>query len=193
MCGQPSCDCAARRPVALLLARQSPGVGVAGGASVLLAGGALPVVESQFGCVGAQDGAHGWCACARHGRDAGRDGCGAPPSKEGNQCVVTERSPPQASGLQPQWSSGLIPASARSLAPLPVLPACVRRLDRTLCTLPTQSYSGVPRSVVPVGKSTNAPWTRRAPLRAGVFELTTPPSHGVNVRSAGAPPSGAKP
>src|SRR5215469_6088618 len=51
--------------------------------------------------------------------------------------------------------------------PLAVSLACARTVDRTLCTLPTQSYLGVPSSVVRLGTSTNASWTRCRALELG--------------------------
>src|SRR5215472_14993104 len=53
------------------------------------------------------------------------------------------------------------------LQPLPVSLACARTVDRTRCTLPTESYVGVPSSVARLGKSTNASWTRCRALELG--------------------------
>ena len=68
---------------------------------------------------------------------------------------------------------------------MPLLPAAVRLVARTPCPWPTQSCLAVPRYGVPVGKSSNALWTRGAPLPAMVCALPTPHRDGVNVRFGG--------
>src|SRR5258707_4238036 len=50
------------------------------------------------------------------------------------------------------------------------------------CTLPTESYLGVPSSVVRLGKSTNASWTRCHPLELGY--LSSPRHPAMDVTSS---------
>src|SRR5262249_6819039 len=83
--------------------------------------------------------------------------------------------------------------SARSPVAFPILRVCARIGERTSCTLPTECCLPVPWYIVPTGKSSNVPWTRCAPLEPEYFLEPRSPGDGVNVQSAGAPPSGAKP